>query len=86
MLTLVLLVVSLAIILAAAELFTNAVEWTGRKLSLNEGVVGSVLGVWVTGRPAYNRLWFRPPRNHNILWVRAPVTQPPRSPADNRAW
>jgi cation:H+ antiporter len=51
MLTLVLLGVSLAIILAAAELFTNAVEWTGHKLSLNEGVVGSVLAAVGTAMP-----------------------------------
>lgn len=51
MLTAILLLVSLAIILAAAELFTNAVEWVGRKLSLNEGVVGSILAAVGTAMP-----------------------------------
>jgi cation:H+ antiporter len=51
MLTVILLLVSLGIILAAAELFTNAVEWTGHKLNLNEGVVGSVLAAVGTAMP-----------------------------------
>ena len=51
LLTAVLLIVSLAIILAAAELFTNAVEWLGHKLNLNEGIVGSVLAAVGTAMP-----------------------------------
>src|SRR3954465_2305098 len=37
------LLVSLVVILFAAELFTNGIEWMGRKLGLGEGAVGSVL-------------------------------------------
>ncbi len=48
---LVLLLVSLAIILAAAELFTNAVEWIGLHLRLNEGAVGSILAAVGTAMP-----------------------------------
>ena len=51
MLTAILLLVSLGVILLAAELFTNAVEWTGRKCGLNEGVVGSVLAAVGTAMP-----------------------------------
>ncbi|MBA2447006.1 MAG: sodium:calcium antiporter [Chloroflexi bacterium] len=50
-LTAILLIVSLAIILVAAELFTNAVEWLGHKLNLNEGVVGSILAAVGTAMP-----------------------------------
>jgi cation:H+ antiporter len=42
---------SLAFILLAAELFTNAVEWLGYKLKLGEGVVGSVLAAVGTAMP-----------------------------------
>jgi len=49
--TAILLLVSLGVILAAAELFTNAVEWTGHKLKLNEGVVGSILAAVGTAMP-----------------------------------
>jgi cation:H+ antiporter len=51
LLTVILLLVSLAIILVAAELFTNAVEWLGHKLNLNEGVVGSILAAVGTAMP-----------------------------------
>ena len=47
----VLLVVSLAIILVAAELFTNGIEWVGHKLNLAEGAVGSVLAAVATAMP-----------------------------------
>ena len=50
-LTIVLLIVSLAIILVCAELFTNAVEWLGLKLKVNEGVVGSVFAAVGTAMP-----------------------------------
>jgi len=50
-LTAILLLVSLGIILVAAELFTNAVEWTGHKMKLNEGVVGSILAAVGTAMP-----------------------------------
>ena len=47
----VLLIVSLAIILIAAELFTNGIEWFGKKLNLAEGAVGSVLAAVATAMP-----------------------------------
>jgi cation:H+ antiporter len=50
-LALLLLLVSLAIILVAAELFTNAVEWIGLHLRLNEGAVGSILAAVGTAMP-----------------------------------
>ena len=37
------LVVSFAVILTGAELFTNGIEWFGHKLELAEGAIGSVL-------------------------------------------
>jgi cation:H+ antiporter len=46
-----LLVFGIAIILFAAELFTNAVEWLGRKLKLGEGAVGSILAAVGTALP-----------------------------------
>jgi len=45
------LVISLGIILIGAELFTNAVEWLGKKLNLSEGAVGSVLAAVGTALP-----------------------------------
>jgi cation:H+ antiporter len=47
----VLLIGSLAIILIAAELFTNGIEWFGHKLNLAEGAVGSVLAAVATAMP-----------------------------------
>lgn len=47
----VLLIGSLAIILVAAELFTNGIEWLGHKLNLAEGAVGSVLAAVATAMP-----------------------------------
>ena len=47
----VLLIGSLAVILIAAELFTNGIEWFGRKLNLAEGAVGSVLAAVATAMP-----------------------------------
>ena len=47
----VILVVSFAIILSGAELFTNGIEWFGRKLELAEGAVGSVLAAVGTALP-----------------------------------
>lgn len=46
-----LLLASLAIILLGAEIFTNGVEWLGRKLNLSEGAVGSVLAAVGTALP-----------------------------------
>lgn len=41
--TYLLLLASLAIILLSAEVFTNGIEWLGKKLHLSEGAVGSLL-------------------------------------------
>lgn len=46
-----LLVVGIAIILGAAELFTNSVEWLGRRLKLGEAAVGSLLAAVGTALP-----------------------------------
>jgi cation:H+ antiporter len=48
---LIILVGSFIIILAGAELFTNGIEWFGRKLGLAEGAVGSVLAAVGTALP-----------------------------------
>ena len=45
------LLISLVIILLGAELFTNSIEWLGRKLGLAEGAVGSVLAAVGTALP-----------------------------------
>ncbi len=47
----VLLIIALAIILVSAELFTNGVEWFGRRYELGEGPVGSVLAAVGTALP-----------------------------------
>jgi cation:H+ antiporter len=47
----VVLLVSFVVILAGAELFTNGIEWLGRKLRLGEGAVGSVLAAVGTALP-----------------------------------
>jgi cation:H+ antiporter len=46
-----LLLIALAIILASAELFTNGVEWFGRRYELGEGAVGSILAAVGTALP-----------------------------------
>ena len=46
-----LLLVSFVLILVGAELFTNGIEWLGRKLELAEGAVGSVLAAVGTALP-----------------------------------
>src|SRR5438034_1359613 len=45
------LAVSLVLILLAAELFTNGIEWVGETLGLSEGAVGSVLAAVGTALP-----------------------------------
>lgn len=45
------LIFSLAFILFSCFIFTNAVEWFGKKLNLSEGVVGSVLSAVGTALP-----------------------------------
>ncbi|MBK5232686.1 MAG: sodium:calcium antiporter [Thermoleophilia bacterium] len=47
----VLLLVSFAVILGGALLFTNAIEWVGHKLNLGEGAVGSLLAAVGTAMP-----------------------------------
>lgn len=47
----VLLILSLGLILAGAELFTNGIEWFGHKLQLAEGATGSVLAAVGTALP-----------------------------------
>jgi cation:H+ antiporter len=44
-------VISFGIILTAAELFTNSVEWFGHRLGISEGAVGSVLAAVGTAMP-----------------------------------
>ena len=46
-----LLLISLGIILAGAELFVNGVEWIGKIFNLSEGAVGSVLAAVGTALP-----------------------------------
>jgi len=46
-----LFVVSLAFIFVGSSLFTNGVEWVGRKFNLSEGAVGSVLAAIGTALP-----------------------------------
>jgi cation:H+ antiporter len=48
---LLILAMSFGVILAGAELFTNGIEWFGRKLGLAEGAVGSVLAAVGTALP-----------------------------------
>lgn len=51
MLTGLLLLFSLGLILFGAELFTNGIEWLGRKLHLEQGAVGSILAALGTALP-----------------------------------
>ena len=46
-----LLVVSFAVMVAGAAVFTNAVEWAGLRLGLGHGAVGSVLAAVATAMP-----------------------------------
>ncbi len=46
-----LLLVSFAVILAGALVFTNAVEWLGHRLAMGEGAVGSLLAAVGTAMP-----------------------------------
>jgi len=46
-----LLLLSFAVVLAGALLFTNAVEWIGHRLNLGEGAVGSILAAVGTAMP-----------------------------------
>jgi cation:H+ antiporter len=48
---LLILVLSFAIILAGAEMFTNGVEWAGQRLKISEAAVGSLLAAVGTALP-----------------------------------
>ncbi len=45
------LLLGLGIILISAELFTNGIEWLGRRMKLSEGAVGSILAAVGTALP-----------------------------------
>lgn len=45
------LLIGLVFILAGAHLFTNAIEWFGKRLNLSQGAVGSVLAAIGTALP-----------------------------------
>jgi cation:H+ antiporter len=45
------LVLGLVIILVGCDVFTNSIEWLGKKLSLNEGVLGSIFAAVGTALP-----------------------------------
>lgn len=47
----ILLIISLGIILLGAEVFTNGIEWLGRRLKLGDGAVGSILAAIGTALP-----------------------------------
>ena len=47
----IILALAFVVILMGAELFTNGIEWVGRKLELAEGAVGSVLAAVGTALP-----------------------------------
>jgi len=44
-------IISLIVILVSCELFTNAIEWTGKKLGLHHGITGSILAAVGTALP-----------------------------------
>lgn len=48
---LLLLLISFAVILGGALIFTNAVEWTGHRLAMGQGAVGSLLAAVGTAMP-----------------------------------
>src|SRR6478672_1702674 len=45
------LVVGLFVILLGCDIFTNSIEWLGKKLSLNEGLLGSIFAAVGTALP-----------------------------------
>jgi cation:H+ antiporter len=45
------LVVGLVVILIGCDVFTNSIEWLGKKLSLNEGLLGSIFAAVGTALP-----------------------------------
>jgi cation:H+ antiporter len=65
------LLIALALILISAELFTNGIEWFGRRFELGEGAVGSVLAAVGTALPEtlipiIAILFTRGPASHEI--------------------
>ena len=46
-----LLAAAFALIIGGAILFTNAIEWSGKRLDLGEGAVGSLLAAVGTALP-----------------------------------
>ena len=50
-LNIIVLLLSLGIILFGCELFTNGIEWLGKKLNLGDGVVGSIFSAVGTCLP-----------------------------------
>jgi len=51
MIDIVILLISFAIILIGAKVFTNSIEWLGRKLHLGDGAVGSIFAAVGTAMP-----------------------------------
>lgn len=51
MLSWVMLIVGLVVILIGCDVFTNSIEWLGKKLNLNEGVLGSIFAAVGTALP-----------------------------------
>jgi len=51
MLTIVILLIALAIILLGATVFTNGLEWFGKKMNLSDGAVGSIFAAVGTALP-----------------------------------
>lgn len=47
----IMVIISLAVILFSCFLFTNAIEWFGKKLNLGQGVIGSVFAAIGTALP-----------------------------------
>ncbi|HST04890.1 MAG TPA: hypothetical protein VLQ48_09160, partial [Chloroflexia bacterium] len=47
----VMLVVGLVVILVGCDVFTNSIEWLGKKLDLNEGLLGSIFAAVGTALP-----------------------------------
>jgi cation:H+ antiporter len=45
------LVIGLIVILVGCDIFTNSIEWLGKKLNLNEGVLGSIFAAVGTALP-----------------------------------
>ncbi len=45
------LIVGLVVILVGCDIFTNSIEWLGKKLNLNEGVLGSIFAAVGTALP-----------------------------------